>query len=216
MIISISSLKGGVGKSTVTINLAVCFAHSGYKICIIDSDINQSSFYFSSIRNEQSEELPKVDVITVTEADMITTIERVNKDYDVIIIDGTPSIDTIASKLILLADLLFVPIGASMLDYNASKKFIDRLNLLEATKGKKTNTYFIINRFKPGTLLGKEFLEFLNENEIKPLQNKIHDRIIYPTIILNGFGVIESSDIKAKAEFQSLYFEILKLINHAR
>jgi len=38
MIISISSLKGGVGKSTIAQNLAVCFAHQGYTVCIADAE----------------------------------------------------------------------------------------------------------------------------------------------------------------------------------
>ena len=38
MIISVTSLKGGVGKSTITQNLAVCFAQSGYRVCIADAE----------------------------------------------------------------------------------------------------------------------------------------------------------------------------------
>lgn len=37
-IIVITSGKGGVGKSTVTINLGYAFSSLGYKVCLIDSD----------------------------------------------------------------------------------------------------------------------------------------------------------------------------------
>ena len=43
MKIGITNLKGGVGKTTLSINLAVCFAHMGYKVCIVDTDTNQNS-----------------------------------------------------------------------------------------------------------------------------------------------------------------------------
>ncbi|WP_461137387.1 nucleotide-binding protein, partial [Spirosoma terrae] len=52
MIISVTSLKGGVGKSTIAQNLAVCFAHSKYTVCIVDVDTNQSALRWSGLRDE--------------------------------------------------------------------------------------------------------------------------------------------------------------------
>ena len=43
MIISVTNLKGGSGKSTIAINLAVSFAVRGYNTCIVITDNEQRS-----------------------------------------------------------------------------------------------------------------------------------------------------------------------------
>lgn len=50
MIISITNLKGGTGKSTVSTNLAVNFSHMEYRVCIVDTDTNGSSVHWSGLR----------------------------------------------------------------------------------------------------------------------------------------------------------------------
>jgi len=68
MIISVTSLKGGVGKSTVAQNLAVIFSHMGYKVLLVDTDTNGSSVRRSGLR---SEDLPSVQVIGLSDAEAL-------------------------------------------------------------------------------------------------------------------------------------------------
>ena len=107
MIISVTSLKGGVGKSTITQNLAVCFAQSGYKVCIADADTNQSALRWSSLREES---FPPIPAFGTPEKTLSANIKQLAKDYEIVIIDGTPTLDKITSKIIVLADLLLIPI----------------------------------------------------------------------------------------------------------
>jgi chromosome partitioning protein len=55
MIISVTSLKGGVGKSTIAQNLAVCLAHNGVNVCVADADPdNENSGNWGNIRSDDS------------------------------------------------------------------------------------------------------------------------------------------------------------------
>jgi chromosome partitioning protein len=69
MIISITSLKGGVGKSTIAQNLSVGFAHSGYKTCIVDADTNQSALRWSGLRDVA---LPLYSVFGIPDGSTLT------------------------------------------------------------------------------------------------------------------------------------------------
>ena len=64
MKIGVSNLKGGVGKTTISQNLAVCFAQMGFKTCIVDTDENQNSLAWSGVRPA---ELPPITVVGITD-----------------------------------------------------------------------------------------------------------------------------------------------------
>jgi len=85
MIISITSLKGGVGKSTISQNLAVCFAHMGYKVAIVDADLNDSCERWSGMRD--NEEHPPVMVVSIDSPQALrNNVKLLARDYEIIII----------------------------------------------------------------------------------------------------------------------------------
>lgn len=202
MIISVTSLKGGVGKSTIAQNLAVCFAHNDYKTCIIDSDTNKSSLRWAGLRDES---MPKIPVFGSEDGRVLTqTIRGLYDDYEVIIIDGTPSLNKVTSKIIMLSDLVLIPILPSGLDLWATEIFLERYQDAEDQKEEKIPGYFIMNQFDPRFNLSKDLLEVLGDSAIKPLDATIKTRMIYREAVLEGKGVYECSNAKAKQEMVDL------------
>ena len=111
MIIGITSLKGGCGKSQVSINLSVYFANKGYSVVIIDSDANQTCGQFSGLRPEDK---PDVTVVGMTDPKQIRrNAGKLEEQFDIVIIDGVPALSQMASTIILLSDLLLIPLIAS-------------------------------------------------------------------------------------------------------
>ena len=209
MIISVTSLKGGVGKSTITQNLAVCFANSGYKVCIADADTNQSAMRWSGLRDE---ELPKVPAFGTLEKTMASNIKQLNNDYEIVLIDGTPSLDKVTSKIILMADIVLIPILPSGLDIWATEQFLERLQDARDQREKEIPAFFILNQFQSNLNLNKEFKEVLNETGIPVLTSALRNRVAYREAVIKGLGVYEFKDDKAKSEFIALYNEILSKI----
>jgi chromosome partitioning protein len=211
MIISVTSLKGGVGKSTITQNLAVCFAHADYKVCIVDVDTNQSALRWSGQRDE---DLPAVPVYVLTDGiELSKNVKHLNQDYDVVLIDGTPSLSQVTSKLILLADFLIIPIQPSGLDIWATEKFLERYRDAEAQKESTIPAQFLINQ-NQATNLSKEVKEILEQTGIPVFDSAIKTRIAYREAVIKGLGVFEYKDEKARLEIVELFKELQTVIQN--
>lgn len=209
MIISITSLKGGVGKSTISQNLAVCFAHMGYKVAIIDTDTNASSVHWSGIRDE---ELPHITVMGIADsAALRKNIKQLQKDYDLIIIDGTPSLSKLVSTIIVLGDIVLIPIRPSGLDIWATEKFIEKYDQAKALK-EEVKAFFVLNEYNPRVSLNQSIKEALAELEIETLKSTLRHRIAYEEVVIMGMGAYEYKDAKAKKEVTALANEILEVI----
>jgi len=210
MIISISSLKGGVGKSTIAQNLAVCFARNGYKVCIIDSDANQSSLKWSSLRTNEEFSIPAYGLPDGNE--LGKNASHLDKLYDVVIIDGTPNLSKLTSKIILTSNFVFIPVLPSGMDVWATRKFLDHYqNIIEESE---TNipAYFIMNKFRPNTSLSMEVKECLAEFEIPVMETCLKDRVAYGEAVIKGSGVYEHRNKAAKEEITNLFNEVMEII----
>lgn len=209
MKIGITNLKGGVGKTTLSINLAVCFAHMGYKVCIVDTDTNQNSLQWYGAREES---LPQVLVVGATEPKALNkAVDNLHKQHDIIIMDGTPNLSEMNTRVIMASDLLIIPTRPGAHDFRAMSEFFTRFNQVKELKG-NLNAYFLINEYDDRLNLHKTVRESLQEHfDIPILQTVIKSRTAYGEASMMGTGVFEHSDNKAKAEMVSLTKEILQL-----
>ena len=207
MIISITSLKGGVGKSTITQNLAVTFAHIGHKVCIVDADTNQSSMKWAGLREEN---MPNIMVSgQQDDVALLKNVKLLNQDYDIVLIDGTPSLSKTTSKILLLADLVIIPILPSGLDFWATELFLERFEEAKALREQTIPAYFLLNQHDERYTLGREAREALSAFEgIGVFDNFLKSRTAYRKAVIEGMGVYEFTDPKAKEEMVNLTNEI--------
>lgn len=218
MIISVTNLKGGVGKSTLAQNLAVYLAKKGRKLCIADTDVEQqTSVKWGSVRTGiEEEEIPEIPVFLInpdTISDQI--LNKLGKKFDLVIIDGTPALTELTTRIIIMSDLVITPILASATDVWALETFLRRYEEARITKeamGGKVELYVLLNKYSDRTNLDREIGEAISEMGVNLLKTRISTRVAYKEATVQGLGIMELKDKNAQAEIKSLATEIEKLL----
>lgn len=205
MIISILNQKGGVGKTTLAVNIARAMTKKGLKTLLVDSDAQGSA--------QRWHERSGGDLLDMTCLCMTTLEKDIQKyvdRYDRIIIDGIPRISPLTISAIKCADKVFIPVQPSPYDIWATEDLVrnvqDRVNLTDG----KLKSAFIVSRKIVGTNLGKDIQEELEKMGLPVLSAGTCQRVAYATSVKDGISVIDGEYYGSEAckEIESIYQEI--------
>lgn len=215
MIIAVTNLKGGVGKTTIATNLAVCLAYRGHQVCVVDTDLDQhSSMEWAGAREDG---LVRVPVYGVAEKQLNKEVEDLRKRFDFVVIDGTPHLSELADRTILASDIVLIPLLPSIYDFRGFESFLKRFNQvrnLREASGGKVAAMVVLNRVMANTNISKDIETALGDHDIQLAKTKLINRVSYVDSATTGQGVVEFRDKKAKDEIEALTDEILTILQH--
>jgi chromosome partitioning protein len=193
-IILITHQKGGVGKSTLTFNLAQNICQNA-KVAIIDIDAQGSISQLKGMNHD-------FDIINI-----VKNLEEISSlEYDFVLIDTPPYLSDLLPNLIQMADLILIPTKAGVLDLLAIGNTIDLIK----TQRKEKDTLIIFNMIKPNTTLTLDILIGVEEYAISVAKTHISDLVAFTrSILLKGV----SNNAKAQKQLDNLTKGVLtKLI----
>lgn len=194
-VITIAHQKGGVGKTTLSLNLAYCFA-LGAKVAIVDSDPQASAANLAEILQEHG-----VDLIDASD------IKSSRDKYDYIIIDTPPYLTTSLPEFFSYSDFVLVPTKASVLDILAIRATVQLLKQAQEQRP-KLKASIVLNMVKPSTTLTGDILHALENYNFPICKSFVSDRVSFTRSPITG-GVFETEDNKAQDEIITLMQEIL-------
>jgi chromosome partitioning protein len=113
--------KGGAGKTTMAVHLAVEGRRRGYKTLLIDIDPQASA---GKIMDRREDEPP--DVATEAAARVERAVKAAaDQGYELIIVDTVPQADWAGAQAAKVADLVVAPVQPSIVDLDAVDATID-------------------------------------------------------------------------------------------
>ncbi|HEV2556981.1 MAG TPA: ParA family partition ATPase [Bosea sp. (in: a-proteobacteria)] len=201
MIIGVLNQKGGVGKTTLTINIAATLAKAGYRVLVVDADPQGSALAWSSARERE----PLFPVVGMAKPTLHRDLPEVARDYDMVVIDGAPRVNDLGRAAILASDIVLIPVQPSPYDVWAAA---DTVSLIREAQQFKPGlkAAFVVNRKIANTAIGRDITDALEQiGDVPVLPQGLRQRVIYAESAGQGLSVIEvAPDGEAAREIAAL------------
>lgn len=209
MIILIAHQKGGVGKSTITVNLAAELQARGRSVIIVEAD---PSVYTSSNWAKDREENGHPPIAAVQRTgNLRTTLIDLDNRYDDVLVD-VPGKDSQEMRTAMTAaHIVVAPIQPTQPDLDSTEGLV---TIIAAAQdfNPELRALAVLNRvpndvFSRGAADAATYLRDYPELRLAGVQ--LHERRAYQSSLAEGLGVVEMKDSKARAEMQLLTEEVV-------
>jgi chromosome partitioning protein len=179
LIITVATMKGGSGKSTVASCLAVHWHLNGRRPTIIDAD-PQRSIVRLATRERALGGVPVVEDMT----EYAWERARCLSDAGTPVIIDTPGFRSLTTlACIATTDFLLVPVKPSPFDVD---RMLDTLDLIDSAKGRRPIFRCVLTQTTRDSVIAKHIRSELQEAGLPLLQSEMTNRVVYPEAALWG------------------------------
>ena len=207
MIFACVNTKGGVGKTTTAVHLAVMLARQG-KTLLIDGDPQASAASWAAWRRETQYD-PSPTTTCLAGKAILAEGKQLASGFEHVVVDAGGRDSVGLRSALLLAQRAVIPIGASNLDAAA---MTDLLEVVELARdyNPELDVRVLLTRVDPRTKHAAEMLEFLAEQKLTVLPTKVCERVAFRRAIGEGASVQElGRDQAAIAEMEAFFKEVM-------
>ena len=120
----ISSTKGGCGKSTTAICIAAELALDGYRVALLDCDLNQHATHFGQICDISGlTVMPAID-----DRNVLGALRTAQEEADLVMIDLPGGSSTLALKALQRSNFVLIPCQATLPDVRDAVRTVEQID----------------------------------------------------------------------------------------
>lgn len=214
MILAVGNVKGGVGKTTLAVNLAIAFARSSRgDVLLIDGDEQGTAMAFTELRTTAKPTNTGYTAVALHGANIRSQVRQLTPKYSDIVIDvGGRDTGSLRAAL-TVADVVLIPVKPRSFDLWG----VDQTADLVKEARELNDSLRAITVLNEADAQGKdndaasEALREIDGLELAPAM--IVRRKAFPNASAAGLSVLEYDDPKAREEFQQLFSFLLECTN---
>ena len=204
MVVVAGGIKGGSGKSTVAVNLAVMRAREGRDVLLVDADDQETATDFTVLRNERLDGEAGYTGVTLRGKAIRTEVLRLVSKYDDIIIDSGGRDTTSQRAAMAVADVYLVPFVPRSFDVWTLERVAGLVEEMQ-TINPDLQPFVFINRADARGRDNAEAVAYFKEFEVlEYLDVPLGNRKVFANAAAAGLAVVEyrPRDQKAIAEIE--------------
>lgn len=215
MIVAVANTKGGVGKTTIALHLAVLAAQRKKDVLVADADVQRSSSEFIAVRESENHK-PSLTSSVFLGKNAGNDIKKMREKFDLIIADIGGMDNTTLRSILIRADILVVPVIPGQFEMWVLEQMDGIVDMVkEINPNLKVITFLNNADTNPKIEMGRNAVDLSDPLRHLSVSGDIiiSSRIAFRRAIAEGLIVNElkeRKDHKAILEIENLYEKVFR------
>ncbi|MFZ2619677.1 MAG: ParA family partition ATPase [Alphaproteobacteria bacterium] len=204
-VITVAQQKGGSGKTTLAIHLAVAFAKQGYSTMLFDTDPQGTASHWHANRKAGD-----IGLIATSGWRLTRDLAMAKEANDIIIIDTPPHAEMDIKVSTRAADMVLVPLQPSPADVWAVRE------TMNTVAGESSHAMVVLNRVVPRANITAETEAKLKMMDIPVAKTQLGSRVLFAAAMETGMTVLDGFKNPSMDEVDALVGEICSVLGLAK